>query len=523
MGMVALIKVGMSAYGMALPAGGVGLSWDAVVIPIVVGTIVTVLSALAPARRAGQVKPVEAMRSSESATPQPLKLRTIAGVLALAAGFAAAAYGMVWTDGATSRRAALVGVAAFAVIAGVFLAGPALSLPVVPPFGRLIGVPFGAMGRLASTNTRRNPRRTATTAFALMLGIALVTVIGMLGATMKKSVDDIANSEVTADYVLYGPELGVFPVPADLPSRIAEVDGVGKVVNYTQSPIAIDGEFGHQLGPVGMTDVLGGDPTDLFALETVEGDLRLDGDTLIVPEPVAEEHGWSVGDTVTASALGATQTAVEVTVGGIFAESNILQSFVLARDAAEQVAAPGTGVVLMVGAKGDGSVDVEQLRANLEEKVRPDIVVQVRSAEDMVGEVGALIDQMLFILYALLSLAVVIAVLGIVNTLTLSVIERRQEIGMLRAVGSQRRQIRTMIVLESVQMAVFGAVLGVAVGLGLGWAFLTVLESQGLSTIVVPWKMIAIMLGGSVLMGLIAAIWPAQRAAKTPPLDAIAE
>lgn len=94
---------------------------------------------------------------------------------------------------------------------------------------------------------------------------------------------------------------------------------------------------------------------------------------------------------------------------------------------------------------------------------------------------------------------------------------------MLRAVGSQRRQIRTMIVLESVQMAVFGAVLGVVVGLGLGWAFLTVLESQGLSTIVVPWKLIAIMLGGSVLMGLIAAIWPAQRAAKTPPLDAIAE
>ena len=239
MGMVAGIKVAMARYGMPLPAGGVGLSADAVILPIVVGTIVTVLSALAPARKAGQVKPVEAMRASESSTAQPLTGRTIAGVLLIAAGVVAAIAGMQWEDGTTGRRAALVGVAAFGVITGVFLAGPAMSLPVVPPFGRLIGAPFGAIGRLASTNTQRNPRRTSTTAFALMLGIALVTVIGMLGATMKHSVDDIANSEVTADYVLFGPELGVFPVPPDLPERVEEVDGVDTVVNYTQSPICL--------------------------------------------------------------------------------------------------------------------------------------------------------------------------------------------------------------------------------------------------------------------------------------------
>ena len=126
-------------------------------------------------------------------------------------------------------------------------------------------------------------------------------------------------------------------------------------------------------------------------------------------------------------------------------------------------------------------------------------------------------------MYALLSLAVVVAVLGIVNTLTLSVIERRQEIGMLRAVGSQRRQIRTMILLESVQMTVYGAALGVLLGLGLGWAFLTVLESQGLTTIAVPTGLIGTVLAASVVVGLLAAVWPGQRAAKTPPLDAIAE
>lgn len=520
-GLVALIRVAMARYGMPLPDAGTGLSTRAVVVPLVVGTLVTVLSALAPARKAGQVKPVEAMRSSEDATPQPLRWRTIAGLILVAAGVAAAVYAMGWDDGATGRRAGLVGVAALAAITGLFLAGPALSLPVVPPLGRVIGLPFGAVGRLASTNTRRNPRRTATTAFALMLGIALVTVIGMLGASMKRSVDDVASSEVSADFVLSGPQNGVFPLPEDLPERLEAVDGVGETAAYTQAPITVDGQFGYQLGGFGMTDVLQGDPADLIALDMVEGSSSLDGNTIIAPAPLAQEHGWRVGDTLPVA--GPTGESVEATLGGTFEPSNILQSFVVSDEAAVATGARGTGRVLMVGVNNDGTVDEAQLRANLEEEVRHDIVVQVRSTQDMAGEVSAMIDQMLFILYALLSLAVVIAVLGIVNTLTLSVIERRQEIGMLRAVGTQRRQVRTMITLESVQMTVYGAILGVLLGLGLGWAFLTVLEAKGLTTITVPWQLILTVLVGSFLVGLLAAVWPAGRAAKTPPLDAIAE
>ena len=520
-GLVALIRVAMARYGMPLPDAGTGLSTRAVVVPLVVGTLVTVLSALAPARKAGQVKPVEAMRSSEAATPQPMRWRTAAGLILVAAGVAAAVYAMGWDDGATGRRAGLVGVAALAAITGLFLAGPALSLPVVPPLGRVIGLPFGAVGRLASTNTRRNPRRTATTAFALMLGIALVTVIGMLGASMKRSVDDVASSEVSADFVLSGPQNGVFPLPEDLPERLDAVDGAGETAAYTQAPITVDGQFGYQLGGFGVTDVLQGDPADLITLDMVEGSSSLDGNTIIAPAPLAQEHGWRVGDTLPVA--GPTGESVEATLGGTFEPSNILQSFVVSDEAAVATGARGTGRVLMVGVNNDGTVDEAQLRANLEEEVRHDIVVQVRSTQDMAGEVSAMIDQMLFILYALLSLAVVIAVLGIVNTLTLSVIERRQEIGMLRAVGTQRRQVRTMITLESVQMTVYGAVLGVLLGLGLGWAFLTVLEAKGLTTITVPWQLILTVLAGSFLVGLLAAVWPAGRAAKTPPLDAIAE
>ena len=520
-GLVALIRVAMARYGMPLPDAGTGLSTRAVVVPLVVGTLVTVLSALAPARKAGQVKPVEAMRSSEAATPQPLRWRTIAGLVLVVAGVASAVYAMGWDDGATGRRAALVGVAALAAITGLFLAGPALSLPVVPPLGRVIGLPFGAVGRLASTNTRRNPRRSATTAFALMLGIALVTVIGMLGASMKRSVDDVASSEVSADFVLSGPQNGVFPLPEELPERLQSVEGVGETAAYTQAPVTVDGQFGYQLGGFGVTDVLQGDPADLISLDMVEGSSSLDGNTIIAPAPLAQEHGWRVGDTLTVA--GPTGESVEATLGGTFEPSNILQSFVVSDEAAAATGARGTGRVLMVGVNNDGTVDEAQLRANLEEEVRHDIVVQVRSTQDMAGEVSAMIDQMLFILYALLSLAVVIAVLGIVNTLTLSVIERRQEIGMLRAVGTQRRQVRTMITLESVQMTVYGAILGVLLGLGLGWAFLTVLEAKGLTTITVPWPLILTVLVGSFLVGLLAAVWPAGRAAKTPPLDAIAE
>ena len=520
-GLVALIRVAMARYGMPLPDAGTGLSVRAVVVPIVVGTLVTVLSALAPARKAGQVKPVEAMRSSEAATPQPLRWRTVAGLVLVATGVAAAVYAMGWDDGPTGRRAALVGAAALAAITGLFLSGPSLSLPVVPPLGRVIGAPFGAVGTLASTNTRRNPRRTATTAFALMLGIALVTVIGMLGASMKRSVDDVATSEVSADFVLSGPQNGVFPLPEDLPERLQSVEGAGETAAYTQAPISVDGQFGYQLGGFGVTDVLRGDPADLITLDMVAGSSSLDGNTIIAPEPLAQEHGWRVGDTLTVA--GPSGESVQATLGGLFAPSNILQSFVVSDEAAAATGARGTGHILMIGVNNDGTVDEDQLRANLEELVRHDIVVQVRSTQDMAGEVSAMIDQMLFILYALLSLAVVIAVLGIVNTLTLSVIERRQEIGMLRAVGTQRRQIRTMITLESVQMTVYGAILGVLLGLGLGWAFLTVLEAKGLTTIVVPWPLIGAVLAGSFVVGLLAAVWPAGRAAKTPPLDAIAE
>lgn len=523
-GLVAVIRAVMDAQGMGLPGAGSGLSVSAVVVPIVVGALVTVLSAWAPARRAGRVEPVEAMRSSESAAPQPLVTRTVFGTLLLVAGGALLVWGVMWDDGSTGRRAALVGAAAVLIAVGLFLAGPALSLPVVPVLGRIIGAPFGSVGSLAATNSKRNPRRASATAFALMLGIALVTVIGMLGATMERSVDDVLENDVDADMVLIGPQLGAFPIPNDLPQRVEDVDGAGEIVSYTQARVTVNGEFGNQFGPVGATDVIAGDPGELVTLNMTEGSSSLIDGGVLLPASLAQEKGVALGDTVTIAAPGwESAPEAEATVTGLFEDSNIFSSWVLSQKTVEQLMPPESFKVLMVGVNNDGSVSEDDLRANLEAAVHDDIVVQVRSPEDLGGEAQQMINQMLYILYALLSLAVVIAVLGIINTLTLSVIERRQEIGMLRAVGTQRGQVRTMIILESVQIAVFGALLGVGAGLLLGWAFLTVLADQGLENIAYPWTLIGGMLAGSVLVGIVAALWPAQRAAKTPPLDAIAE
>lgn len=523
-GLVAVIRAVMDSRGMGLPGAGWGLSAGAVVVPVVVGAVVTVLSAWAPARRAGRVQPVEAMRSGESAAPQPLVARTVVGVMLLAAGGGLLAWGVMWEDGSTGRRAALVGAAAVLVIVGLFLAGPALSLPVVPVLGRIAGAPFGAVGSLAATNSKRNPRRASATAFALMLGVALVTAIGMLGATMERSVDDVLENEVDAEMVLYGPQLGAFPIPNDLPDRIPGVEGVGETVTYTQSRVTVNGEFGNQFGPVGATDVVEGDPGKLVKLSMTEGTSSLIDGGVLLPASLAAEKNVSVGDSVTLAMPGwAGAPETQATVKGLFEDSNIFSSWIVSRKSLEQIKSPESFKVLMVGVNGDGTVTEDELRSRLEDAVHDDIVVQVRSPEDLGGEAQQMINQMLYILYALLSLAVVIAVLGIINTLTLSVIERRQEIGMLRAVGTQRGQVRTMIILESVQIAAFGALLGVGAGLLLGWSFLTVLADKGLENMAYPWSMIAGMLAASVVVGIVAALLPARRAAKTPPLDAIAE
>nr|WP_231131408.1 FtsX-like permease family protein [Corynebacterium pseudotuberculosis] len=519
--LVRLIQFVMAKFGMEIPAAGLGLTVTSVLLPLALGTIVTVVSAWAPARRAGAVRPVEAIRSTETASESSLKLRTIVGVIGIGLGIAAALVGIFAEDAATKTRAISVGVGALFVIVGVFAASPAMSIPLVGALGRVLGAPFGAVGKLSATNSRRNPRRTATTAFALTLGVALVTTIGMLSATMKSSISDLVTSEVKAEFILSGPQGGHFPVPAEAEEKVRETEGVGSVTSMGFAPVTLGSEELDVVSHPRGTALVNGKIDDVVNAKGVEGSLDLTAaDRVVAKKSYLEAHNLKIGDQVPLRLEDGTEIA-HATIVGSFSESKILGDVIASSKTIEGKNVLSTISVLFVN--GDGTKTTDELRDGLNKAVEDFLVVRVQTSKEYAGEQASVVTQMMNILYALLGLAVVIAIIGIINTLALNVIERRQEIGMLRAVGTQRRQIRTMISIESVQIALYGAVLGIVIGLGLGWAFLKVLSSQGLGTISVPVAEIVWLLVGSAVVGVVAALWPARRAAKTPPLDAIAD
>lgn len=529
MGLVKVIYAVLESTGAGLPAGGIVLTPLAVALPMIVGVLVTILSAWAPARSAGATRPVEAMRSGDASSSSSLVGRTIVGGLAFAVGVAFALAGALGDGWSTKTRAILVGAAAVLVILGTFLASPAVARRAVPAVGRVVGLPFGTVGALARKNSARNPRRTATTAFALTLGLALVGAVGMLGASMKASVAEVTETAVKADFVATGPSNSGFPVPNGAVGAVQETPGVGTVGVMGSSLVNIEGIGAFAGQP--FANYYGGNPNDGIVVDTVEGTTDLAEEGFIADTKTAASHGWKVGESYPAH-LGKVSAGKNLPLLGTYEPNQALGPYVLSRAGVESVQPsaqgqwPGQIMALMVTAvPGEGSGDgaLGELQEALREATKDYIVVQVLTPAEASGEAAVMVDQMLNVLYALLALAIIVAILGIVNTLALNVIERRQEIGMLRAIGTMRGQIRRMITLEAVQIAVYGAIVGVLIGLGLGWAFVTVLAGEGLEELAVPWLQLVLMLLGSALVGVVAAAWPAIKAGRTPPLEAIAD
>ncbi|ALC06673.1 ABC-type transport system, involved in lipoprotein release, permease component [Corynebacterium deserti GIMN1.010] len=521
MGLVWAISAVLNSMGMPM-GSSVGITPSVVIISLVLGTVVTVVSAWAPARRAGEVKPVEAMRNMESTTVRSMMGRTITGGIILALGIILAVAGAMMNDSSTATRSILVGFGALFVIVGTFFFSAALSMPVVGGLGRIIGAPFGSIGRLAATNSKRNPRRTATTAFALTLGIALVTAIGMLSATMKDAVSDMMEQQYTADYILQGPTNANITMPKDAVNDVREAEGVADVVMVNMNMASVDGQYSYGQMGQNLTFTADGDVSQVISTESVNGSLDLTNPGVIATQAFADQNGWAVGDSLELGAMG--QSVGEIELIGTFTGNDAIGQMVVSEASLADTPLADQSVPQLMLVKGEDGIDKEQLRTNLEEAVADYIVISVKSAQEFAGETAAMIDIMMNILYALLALSVIVAIIGIINTLALNVIERRQEIGMLRAVGMKRGQIRTMITLESVQIAIYGAVIGIAIGLGLGWAFVTVMSGEGLdASVSVPWGQVALMLVGSAVVGVIAALWPATKASRTPPLDAITD
>ncbi|GAB2659877.1 FtsX-like permease family protein [Prescottella soli] len=499
----------LNAFDLGLPQGPLQIEPRTIIVALVLGLIVTVVSAYAPARRASKVPPVAAMREEFASTGDTLKVRTLIGAISAVLGVLALVVGAQSTGGGA---AALVGLGALALVLAVLLAAPALSRPVVGALGAVFAKPFGPVGRLARTNAVRNPKRTAATAFALTLGLMLVSVIGVFGASAKSSVNALVDKGVEADFVLTGPQ-GI-GVPAGAAAAAAKVTGVEEAVSLHGVAVKIDDKdvFG---------TALSGSPDGVLDYTMKEGTTSITGTDMLVSESEATDHGWKLGTPVTLTDRDGEQ--VTTTVTGVYADNQLLGPWVVSDQVYQQVTPLNMRTEWAVLVKAAAGSNMTMMASDLATATDPFVVVQVQDREQFKGTQGQQIDTLLAVLYGLLALAVVIAILGIVNTLALSVVERRREIGMLRAVGMQRAQVRRTIYLESVLIAVFGALVGVVLGVVFGWGFVRTLADQGLDQVSVPWGQVLGMLIGSAVVGVLAALWPASRAARTKPLEAIAD
>lgn len=494
-----------------LPSGGLVVTPWAILAAIFVGVVVTMVSAWVPAARAARVPPVEAMRATQTEGAASLKVRTIVGAVCAVLGIAAIAGG---ATGQGVGPVLLVGIGAAVLIVAVVLGAPALSRPIVGGMGSVLAAPFGKVGQLARTNAVRNPRRTAATAFALTLGLMLVAIIGTLGSTFKGTVDDAVDSTVTADYIVTGAN-GTALTPAVL-TAVQKVDGVNKAV----ASGVVAAKVGDQA--VSGSGFLGDQLADVVKLSMRDGaSSTIPSEGMIVSETASRKNGWQPGNTVQFTTYDGKQ--VPVKVAAVYQDNDTVGPWAMGQTAYERIMPESGRMIVGVFLTAKPGTDLAALRVDLEKATEPFLTAQIQTKEEFKSSISSTIDQMLTILYLMLGLALVIAVLGIINTLALSVVERKREIGMLRAIGMLRVQVRRTIYVESVLIAIYGAILGVLLGCGIGYALARTLREWGAGNPVLPWMLIAETLVGAAVVGVIAALWPAIRAARTKPLEAIAD
>jgi putative ABC transport system permease protein len=477
---------------------------------VLVGVVVTVISAVLPARRASRLAPVAAMRGDAGVVAGGLGRRGLIGSGLLGAGAVILGIAVTRTD-ASWPFAAL---GAMAAVLGMLVAAPLVARPVV----RVITWPFvavrGVVGRLARENALRVPRRTATTASALMIGLALIAGLSVLAASVKASVSEGVANELTSDFVLNSGNTA--PVPAPVADAARALPQVRSVATISFLDVRV-GTFRGSASAVSAADV-----ADNFIVKMRGGQLSaLSRQSVLVDETTAQDRGWQVGDPLTGTV--GTLTDETLVVGGIYEDSQAFGSHMIVDRSTYVAALPVTQRMdLRVFVRAVPGADLPALRSELTDLVRPYLVVSVQDGAEFADAAGASIDTLLNLLYVLLLFSVIVAVLGIINTLALSVFERTREIGLLRAIGLRRRQLSGMITIEAIATAVFGAVLGTLLGLGLGVALQHGLVSQGLTTLAIPWGLILAMLLASGVVGVLAAALPSLRAARLNILQAIA-
>ena len=503
------LKALLSGFGTSLPAGPLTFEPRTAIVGLAVGTLVTVVSAIGPARNAVRIPPVAALadRPADGSGAGTGFLgtgrrRLVSGAVLSAAGVALLAVGL------SKPVVALVGVGAVCVFVGVAMLAPAIARPLSSLLGRPLAALLGTPGELGRENSMRSPRRTAQTASALMVGLALVSAMAVFGASLSESATSSVDQAISADLLVSVNGSG--QLSDSVPGAVAAVPGI------TATDTVYRNQFEFKSTLATLTGVTTQNLADTVMLRMTAGSPNALGQgELLIDSTTATKDHLSVGDMVPIRFAYTGPAAIRI--GGIYQSNALIQSYLVSSTYfLAHFRQPHPGAVL---ARTNGGPGVETSVANA---LAPygDVQVQSRTQFEQTQVSG--VNQLLGLVYALLALAVLIALIGIVNTLMLSVLERTREIGLLRAVGMRRPQVRAMIRSESVILATFGAVIGIVIGTLMGVALVASLRQQGITETTVPVVRLVEFLVLAALLGLVAASWPARRAARLDVLAAIA-
>ena len=525
LGLASLLKSALDGMGMDVPTGSLSLTGGTVAASMIVGVLATLVAGLGPVIATSRVRPIAALRDGAAERLRIGRARTAIGaVLVAGGGLLMAGPALGWWDGPVAR----VGLGALGVLVGALLLAPAVAVPVTRALGAPVAMLRGAPGRLARENATRSPRRTARMATALLVGVGVVTVFMVFGASAIGYVDQSLARSVRADLVIQDEGFSGAGLAPDLSRQISGIDGVNHVAGIGWGTVTLDpADVARAATPAAdadaSLDVTVVDPVQLAALSDIgvtDGDLAtLADDQIAVSTDELEERGWTIGDTVAFTFPDGSVEPVTVAVG--FEHTDIVDGVILPVQTWSRHVAQTTDAVVMIGlAPGADETAVRSQVDSIATSIgAPTSMDHGEYVDHAAGEIG----QILGIVYVLLALSIVIALMGIANTLSLSVMERTRELGLLRAVGETRPQVRSMVRWEGVMVAVLGTVMGMAIGLAVGWALVGATVGSELDGVFrAPVGGLAVVAVVGAVAGVLAAWRPAGRAARMDVLRAIA-
>ncbi|MFG2354578.1 ABC transporter permease [Streptomyces sp. NPDC048521] len=495
----------LGSFGASVPDGPLVISPGTVAAALAVGILITMLAAWLPGRRAAKIPPVAAMSSVHAqATTKSLVLRNTLGALFSAAGVAVILAATTMKSDAQGP----MGLGAVLLIIGVFILTPLLSRPLIAAAAPVLRV-FGVSGKLARQNSVRNPRRTAATASALMIGLTLITGMTVMAGSLQTSIDKMAGSAIRADYVVSMANRG--PLSPDVAERVAATDGVTASSPLRNGESRIDGKTEY------LTGVDGAAIGKLTDLKVDDGSFTVGGTRAVVDEDRAKEYGWKTGSEFTVHFEDG--AARKLTVAGIYEGNDMINGIMLDNKVLTPHLTDPSDMQVMVKT-ADGASGAA--KDTLEKALGSNPAIKVQDKRDISNEIAKMFTLILNMVYGLLGMAVIVAVLGVINTLAMSVFERSQEIGMLRAIGLDRKAVKRMVRLESLVISLFGGVLGIGLGVFFGWAAGELLGTKMPTyELVLPWGRMAVFLLLAGVVGVLAALWPARRASRLNMLAAI--